>query len=174
MQSLRLNIEHVTKTFPGVKALSDMSLRVRPGEVHALLGENGAGKSTLLRTMSGVVKPDSGTIAVDGEVLTLRSPARRASRRDRHDPSGTAAGSRADRRAEHVPRPLAAPGGHLRRSRDAGSAKRPRRWRKLDPAIRPDAPIKIAEGGAAPDRRDRSGSAGERHASSRWTSRRRA
>src|SRR3984885_9551624 len=55
---LRLEIEHLTKTFPGVKALSDMSLRVRPGEVHALLGENGAGKSTLLRTMSGVMKPN--------------------------------------------------------------------------------------------------------------------
>ena len=77
---LRLEIEHLTKTFPGVKALSDMSLRVRPGEVHALLGENGAGKSTLLRTMSGVMKPNAGTIAVDGQVLTLRGPldARRA------------------------------------------------------------------------------------------------
>src|SRR3984957_9096588 len=77
---LRLEIEHLTKTFPGVKALSDMSLRVRPGEVHALLGENGAGKSTLLRTMSGVMKPNSGTISVDGEALALRGPldARRA------------------------------------------------------------------------------------------------
>src|SRR5580698_2354519 len=77
---LRLEIEHLTKTFPGVKALNDMSLSVRPGEVHALLGENGAGKSTLLRTMSGVMKPNSGTIAVDGHVLTLRGPldARRA------------------------------------------------------------------------------------------------
>ena len=68
--TLRLNIEHLTKTFPGVKALSDMSLRIRPGEVHGLLGENGAGKSTLLRTMCGVLKPNSGTIAVDGQVLT--------------------------------------------------------------------------------------------------------
>ena len=70
----------LTKTFPGVKALSDMSLRIRPGEVHALLGENGAGKSTLLRTMSGVMKPNSGTISVDGEALTIRGPldARRA------------------------------------------------------------------------------------------------
>ena len=78
--TLRLNIEHLTKTFPGVKALSDMSLRIRPGEVHGLLGENGAGKSTLLRTMCGVLKPNSGTIAVDGQVLTVRGPldARRA------------------------------------------------------------------------------------------------
>ena len=49
----------LTKTFPGVKALGDVSLRVRPGEVHALLGENGAGKSTLLRIVSGVMKLDS-------------------------------------------------------------------------------------------------------------------
>ena len=54
------DIEHLTKTFPGVKALSDMAVRVRPGEVHGLLGENGAGKSTLLRTMSGVMKPSPG------------------------------------------------------------------------------------------------------------------
>ena len=78
--SLRLDIANLTKTFPGVKALGDVSLRVRPGEVHALLGENGAGKSTLLRIVSGVMKPDSGTIALDGTVLSLRGPldARRA------------------------------------------------------------------------------------------------
>ena len=77
---LRLDIANLTKTFPGVKALGDVSLRVRPGEVHALLGENGAGKSTLLRIVSGVMKPDSGTIALDGTVLSLRGPldARRA------------------------------------------------------------------------------------------------
>ena len=77
---LRLDIANLTKTFPGVKALGDVSLRVRPGEVHALLGENGAGKSTLLRILSGVMRPDAGTIAVDGTALQLRGPldARRA------------------------------------------------------------------------------------------------
>ena len=49
--SLRLNIDNLTKTFPGVRALSEMSLTVRSGEVHALLGENGAGKSTLLKAI---------------------------------------------------------------------------------------------------------------------------
>ncbi|MGX7708751.1 sugar ABC transporter ATP-binding protein [Methylobacterium sp. Gmos1] len=76
----RLEIQGLTKSFPGVKALGDMALSVAPGEVHALLGENGAGKSTLLRVLSGVMAPDAGTIAVDGTVLALRSPlaARRA------------------------------------------------------------------------------------------------
>ena len=54
----RLEIQGLTKSFPGVKALGDMALCVAPGEVHALLGENGAGKSTLLRVLSGVMVPD--------------------------------------------------------------------------------------------------------------------
>ncbi len=69
-----LQLEHVSKVFPGVKALSDVHFDVRPGEVHALLGENGAGKSTLIKITSGVYKPDGGTIRVQGKLCTFDNP----------------------------------------------------------------------------------------------------
>jgi ABC-type sugar transport system ATPase subunit len=62
----RLAIRDVTKTFPGVRAVDDVSLEVRRGEVHALIGENGAGKSTLMHLVAGVYQPDAGTIELDG------------------------------------------------------------------------------------------------------------
>jgi ABC-type sugar transport system ATPase subunit len=65
-QSARLFMHHVIKTFPGVRAVDDVSLDVRRGEVHALIGENGAGKSTLMHLAAGVYQPDSGTIELDG------------------------------------------------------------------------------------------------------------
>lgn len=70
----RLEFRAITKTFPGVNALADVSFAVRPGEVHALLGENGAGKSTLLRVMSGVMKATSGDFFVNGEIAAFRGP----------------------------------------------------------------------------------------------------
>ena len=57
-----LRMEHIEKSFPGVRALKDVSLEIRPGEVHALIGENGAGKSTLMKIISGAIKKDSGKI----------------------------------------------------------------------------------------------------------------
>ncbi len=65
-QQLRLVIRNVIKAFPGVRAVDDVSVEVRRGEVMALIGENGAGKSTLMHLVAGVYKPDSGTIALDG------------------------------------------------------------------------------------------------------------
>ena len=64
-----LALEGVTKTFPGVKALSDVSLRLHPGQVTALVGENGAGKSTVVKILTGIYQPDSGEILVDGSAV---------------------------------------------------------------------------------------------------------
>lgn len=61
-----VEIEGLCKQFPGVRALEDASLRIRPGEVHGLVGENGAGKSTLIKILAGAQSRDSGTIRIDG------------------------------------------------------------------------------------------------------------
>jgi simple sugar transport system ATP-binding protein len=65
----------ITKRFPGVVANSDVNITVRPGTVHALVGENGAGKSTLMKILYGMQHPDEGTITVDGRAVTFHSPA---------------------------------------------------------------------------------------------------
>jgi rhamnose transport system ATP-binding protein len=72
---LLLSAESIAKSFAGVQALQGVSLELRPGEVHALVGENGAGKSTLIKIITGAVKPDSGTLTVEGRVVSNHSPA---------------------------------------------------------------------------------------------------
>lgn len=69
-----LSIRHINKTFPGVKALDDVELEVRKGEVHALLGENGAGKSTLVKIIVGAYQKDDGTILFKGQPCAFQSP----------------------------------------------------------------------------------------------------
>jgi ribose transport system ATP-binding protein len=69
-----ISIEGVSKTFPGVRALSDVRFELMPGEVHALMGENGAGKSTLMKILSGVYPRDSGTILYNGEPVAFTNP----------------------------------------------------------------------------------------------------
>lgn len=69
-----LQLQHIRKTYPGVVALNDVSLEVRRGEIHALIGENGAGKSTLIKTCSGAVLPDSGKIIVNGKAFSSMTP----------------------------------------------------------------------------------------------------
>ncbi len=69
-----LQIDSVTKRFPGVLALDGVGLTVRAGEIHALLGENGAGKSTLIKVLTGLYPPDSGRIVLAGEVVVPASP----------------------------------------------------------------------------------------------------
>jgi rhamnose transport system ATP-binding protein len=68
-----LELQGLSKSFAATQALKDMSLAVMPGEVHAIVGENGAGKSTLIKIMTGVHQPDTGTILVDGQPVTLKS-----------------------------------------------------------------------------------------------------
>jgi simple sugar transport system ATP-binding protein len=65
----------ITKQFPGVLANDHIDLDVRPGEIHALLGENGAGKSTLMNILYGLVQPDEGEVLIDGEVVRISGPA---------------------------------------------------------------------------------------------------
>jgi simple sugar transport system ATP-binding protein len=69
-----ITLTGIGKRFSGVSALDGVSLRLAPGRVHGLLGENGAGKSTLMNVLFGLVQPDTGSIAVDGKVVRIRSP----------------------------------------------------------------------------------------------------
>ena len=69
-----LEVVGVEKKYPGVIANRDVSLQVREGSIHAIIGENGAGKSTLMKTLYGLVKPDAGSIKVLGEEVSLKSP----------------------------------------------------------------------------------------------------
>ena len=70
---LILQLSGISKRFPGVIALSNVSLSVARGEVVALIGENGAGKSTLMKILGGVYQPDGGQIIIDGQPVHLRS-----------------------------------------------------------------------------------------------------
>src|ERR1043166_3946701 len=69
-----LGMEHITKSFSGVTVLDDVSLDVRPGEVHALIGENGAGKSTLMKIATGAYQADSGRVIWTGEPVDINTP----------------------------------------------------------------------------------------------------
>ncbi len=69
-----LSLENIAKSFPGVKALDNVHFDMQAGEVHALLGENGAGKSTLIKIISGVHKPDSGMMKIDGQPVSFNNP----------------------------------------------------------------------------------------------------
>ncbi|MFZ2649532.1 MAG: ABC transporter ATP-binding protein [Burkholderiaceae bacterium] len=74
-QTLRLELTGLSKQYPAVKANDRVSLRVKPGEIHAVLGENGAGKSTLMKMIYGAVRPDEGEIRWNGQLVQVASPA---------------------------------------------------------------------------------------------------
>ncbi|MDD3337585.1 MAG: sugar ABC transporter ATP-binding protein [Lachnospiraceae bacterium] len=73
-QEIKLRVSGIEKSFPGVKALSNIEFSVRKGTVHALCGENGAGKSTLMKIINGIYKPDKGQIFVDEKPVKIQSP----------------------------------------------------------------------------------------------------
>jgi inositol transport system ATP-binding protein len=72
----RLELRRISKSYPGVRALTDMSLTFRRGAVHVICGENGAGKSTLVKTINGIIQPDSGEILFDGAPVLIPDPRR--------------------------------------------------------------------------------------------------
>lgn len=74
MNEYRLELRGVSKAFPGVQALDDVTLCVKPGTVHALMGENGAGKSTLMKCLFGIYKMDTGEISLNGEKTIIHNP----------------------------------------------------------------------------------------------------
>jgi inositol transport system ATP-binding protein len=74
MDSYKLQVKNISKSFPGVLALDDISLSVRKGSVLVLCGENGAGKSTLMKIINGVYQPDCGEILIDGKKVHIRNP----------------------------------------------------------------------------------------------------
>ena len=67
-------MRHISKSFPGVKALDDVGFSVAEGEVRALVGENGAGKSTLMKILNGNYKKDEGQILIDGKEVDITDP----------------------------------------------------------------------------------------------------
>ena len=74
MAEYKLELKGICKSFPGVKALDNVQLSVRPGTVHALMGENGAGKSPLMKCLFGIYKMDAGEIYLDGEKIEVKDP----------------------------------------------------------------------------------------------------
>ena len=73
-QTYRVEMKNINKSFGGVKALNDVHIAVKPGEIHALMGENGAGKSTLMKILSGAIQRDSGEVFLDGNEVFIKNP----------------------------------------------------------------------------------------------------
>ena len=70
----RIEFHGISKSYPGVLANDQVSFSVKPGEIHALLGENGAGKSTLVKMIYGIIQPDAGEIHLNGEKVHIPNP----------------------------------------------------------------------------------------------------
>ena len=75
MSEYLLEMKKITKSFPGVKALTDVDFQLKAGEVHALLGENGAGKSTLIKVLGGIYIAEEGEIFIEGQPVEIQNVA---------------------------------------------------------------------------------------------------
>lgn len=96
-----LELKHISKSFPGVKALDDVTLCVRPGTVHSLMGENGAGKSTLMKCLFGIYSFDEGRIILEAKTLNFQ-PIRSITESCIHGASGTEPGIKSDSYGKYV------------------------------------------------------------------------
>lgn len=74
MEDYKISLRHISKSFPGVKALTDINFNVKKGTVHAIMGENGAGKSTMMKIINGIYSADEGEILIDGKKADIRNP----------------------------------------------------------------------------------------------------
>ncbi|MEE8191043.1 MAG: ATP-binding cassette domain-containing protein, partial [Candidatus Scalindua sediminis] len=74
IKELLWELKNVTKVFPGVKAINNLSLKIYSGEVHGMIGENGSGKSTIVKCLSGVYQPTSGKIFYRGNPIVIHDP----------------------------------------------------------------------------------------------------
>ena len=74
MTTYQLELAGISKQYPSVRANDGVNLRVKPGEIHAVLGENGAGKSTLMKIIYVAVQPDEGEVRLQGKVVHIKSP----------------------------------------------------------------------------------------------------
>ena len=72
--SVFVELKNITKIFPGVTALDDVSISLNKGQIHGLVGENGAGKSTLIKVLSGVYRPEKGDIYIEGKPVKFANP----------------------------------------------------------------------------------------------------
>ena len=135
-----LEMRGITKRYPGVVANDHIDLDVRPGEIHALLGENGAGKTTLMNILYGLARPDEGQILLDGQPVAMGGPGRCDRPWHQHGPPALHAGTGPDGRGEH---PCSAanpwPTGCFLDSREASRRIRPAARFGFD--IDPDATV---------------------------------